>query len=61
MFIRCRSPNFLIKKTLDFSEIMLYIRMDKGVGVKKCGHFATKGREVNFFAILCGRILWTIP
>jgi len=35
------------------------VSTDKG-GEQYCGHFAEKGKEGStFFAILCGRVLWT--
>jgi len=30
-------------------------------GLNQCGYFADKGRGRQFFAILCGRLLWTAP
>jgi len=41
-------PHFLVQKTSDFSKL------------SKCGHLADKGGG-QFFAILCGRLLWTAP
>jgi len=32
----------------------------QGGGLSQCGHFADK-RGSQFFAILCGRLLWTAP
>jgi len=29
--------------------------------LSQCGHFADKGGGGHFFAILCGRLLWTAP
>jgi len=31
----------------------------QGGGFSQCGHFADKGSGGQFFAILCGRLLWT--
>jgi len=28
--------------------------------LSQCEHFADKGGEGKFFAILCGRLLWTV-
>jgi len=33
----------------------------QGERLRQCGHFADKGRGGQFFAILCGRLLWTGP
>jgi len=33
----------------------------KGSGLSQCGHFSDKGGGGQFFAILCGRLLWTAP
>jgi len=33
----------------------------EGRGLSQCGHFSDKGGEGQFFAILCGRLLWTAP
>jgi len=32
-----------------------------GGGLGQFGHFADKGKEGQCFAILCGRLLWTVP
>jgi len=32
-----------------------------GRGLSQYGHFSDKGEESKFFAILCGRLLWTAP
>jgi len=45
---------FWCKKTLNFSKFMVWRWLSL------FGHYADKGSErVNFFAILCGRVLWT--
>jgi len=33
----------------------------RGGGLNQCGHLADKGEGVQFFAILCGHLLWTAP
>jgi len=30
-------------------------------GLSQSRHFSDKGEGVNFLAILCGRLLWTVP
>jgi len=44
-------------KNFGFFEI--YGVSARAGGLSQCGHFSDKG--VNFFAILCGRPLWTAP
>jgi len=48
-------------KTSDFSEFMVCPHGQGERGLKQCGHFADKGGRDQFFAILCGRLLWTAP
>jgi len=39
---------------------LLCVRTDmRGEGLTQCVHFADKGERGQFFAILCGRLLWT--
>jgi len=47
-FFRCGRPHFLVQKNSGFFEIY---------GVSK----RTRGRGCQFFAISCGRLLWTVP
>jgi len=57
-FFRCGRPHFLEQKNLRFFEVY-------GVSArtKEEGGWASadKGKGVNFFAILCGRLLWATP
>jgi len=46
-FFSCGHPHFLAKKTSDFSKSTVYPHRQGGEG--------------QFFAILCGRLLWTAP
>jgi len=57
---RCGIHTFWCKKS-DFSKLRC-VETDKGRGgVSQCGHFADKGGEGQFFAILCVRSLWMAP
>jgi len=61
-FFRCGRPHFLVQKTSDFSKFMMCPHGQGERGVKPertlCGQ---GGEAVNFFALLCGRPLWTVP
>jgi len=46
-------------KNFKFFEI--YGMSARTRGVVQCGHFSDKGEGGQFFAILCGRLLWTAP
>jgi len=46
-------------KTSDFSKFMVCPRGQGAKGLSLCGYFAAKGRGGQFFAILCGCLLWT--
>jgi len=47
-------------KTIEFFEIYGVPERTKG-GLCQCGYFADKGGGDYFFAILCGRPIWTAP
>jgi len=57
-FFRCGRPQFFVQKTKDFSKFMI-CPQGKG-GLSQCRHFVDKGEGGQFFAILCGRLLWTV-
>jgi len=48
-------------KNFGFIEIYGVSVRTKGREFNQCGHFADKGVGGQFFAILCGRLLWTAP
>jgi len=60
-FFRCGSPRFFVQKLLDFSKFMVCPHGQEKEGLSQRGHFADKGEGGQFFAILCGRLLWTAP
>jgi len=57
-FFRCGRPHFLAQKTSDISKFMVCPHGQGGFS--QCGHFVDKWEEGQFFAILCGRLLWTV-
>jgi len=58
-FLQMRAPD-LFCKTLSFLKIMVWSHeQGEGGGVKAVRTIADK--ETIFFAILCGRFLWTFP
>jgi len=59
-FFRCRSPQFLMQKTSEFSNFMLGQNRQERTGFEPVRTFVESG-EGSFFAILCGRPLWTTP
>jgi len=49
-------------KNSGFFEIYgVFARTVEKEGLRKCEHFAVKGKGNQFFAILCRRLLWTVP
>jgi len=46
-------------KVSDFLKSMVRLREQGGGELRQCGHFLDMGSQ--FFAILCGRLLWTAP
>jgi len=50
---------FCRKKIRIFCNLWCVHTDKRGGGIKQCGHFANRGSQ--FFAILCGRLLWTAP
>jgi len=57
-FFRCGPPRFFVQKPPNFWNVWCDC-MDKGVWAS-VEILRTRGR-VQFFAILCGRLLWTAP
>jgi len=57
-FFRCERPHFLVQKILEFFEIYGCALTDQGERVEpvRTGGW---GWWCQFFAILCGRLLWT--
>jgi len=55
--LHMRTSHFLVQKTLDFSKFLVYPQGQDGLS--QCGHFTTRVKGDQFFAILCGRVLWT--
>jgi len=49
-----------MQKTLDFSKFMVYPHGKGERGLSQCRHFVNKWQDL-FFAILCGRLLCTVP
>jgi len=56
-FFRCGRPHFLAQKTSNFLKFMVYLHGQGGFS--HCGHFSDKEEGGQFFAILCGPLLWT--
>jgi len=54
----CRQGGFFRWKNIGFFEFYLVAARNRGESVEPV---RTKGREGQFFAILCGRPLWTAP
>jgi len=54
-----RTTALFSAKTPDFSKSMVCPHGKGERGLSQFGHFAD--REESFFAILCGRPLWTAP
>jgi len=48
-----------MRKKTDFSKFMVCPHGQGGLS--QCGRFADKEGWGQFFAILCGRLLWTAP
>jgi len=45
----------------NFGIFEIYGMSARTRGLSQCGHFADKCEGDQFFAILCGRPLWTAP
>jgi len=60
-FFRCGRPHFWRQITSDFSKFMTCPHGQGGRGVELMRTFCCQGEGVNFFSILCGRLLWTAP
>jgi len=56
-FLQMRTSALLNAKNFGFFEIYGVSAQTRGSGLSQCGHFA--GKEGQFFAMLCGRLLWT--
>jgi len=56
-FFRCKRPLFSVKNRQIFRN--LFVRTDKEEVCLVRTFFGQ--REVNFFSILCGRLLWMAP
>jgi len=48
-------------KIIGFFEIYGLSLQTRGRRLSQCRNFADKGERDQFFAILCGRPLWTFP
>jgi len=59
-FFRCGRPHFFAQKTLDFSKFMVRPH-GRGEDVEPVRTFYGEWRRGQFFAILCGPLLWTAP
>jgi len=59
--LQMRTSAIFGAKNFGFFKIYDVVRTDKRRGgLSQLGHIADSGRE-KFFAILCGRLLWTAP
>jgi len=54
-------PHLLVQKNFGFIEIYGVPTRARGRRLSQFGHFADKGEWGQFFAILCGRLLWSAP
>jgi len=57
--LQMRTSALFEEKNLEIFEI--YEVSARTRGLSQFGHFANKGGRDQFFAILCGRPLWTAP
>jgi len=56
-----RTPAFLGAKNFEFFEIYGVSARARGEGVEPVPSFYGQGGRGQFFATLCGRLLWTAP
>jgi len=59
--VQRRMSKLFVAKTEDCARKLRCVYMDTDAGrVRQCGYFAKRGKSRFFFAILCGRLLWTV-
>jgi len=56
--LQLRTPHFLAQKPSNFSKFMVCPRREGGCPVRT---FCGQKERGQFFAFLCGRLLWTAP
>jgi len=60
MVVQMRAYALFGAENFGFSKFTKYPHRQGG-GLSQYGHFENKGGRDDFFAILCGRPLWTAP